>query len=442
MTKQQELIYRLSQGLPPLTDVQRQWAVTHCGISVGYACKGYVTCGGCGNVSHNQITPFNSGDEHVCPICGRTLRVQYSRKQRFSDQYYFTIVTTCHGYQVCRSFILTRDIHVFPVFYSSAPQSKVSVTIHEVVQNWISPKGREVVVARSCRPLSCYYDAWDFNRPMAPKRITRSGYGMGRYNIDTLYVYPHRRVLPIIKRNGYTARAKNVAQNVLLKALILDSKAEQLIKTKQYMLLSMRLTHWWPKEFEHCIRIATHHGYQVKDANMWVDYLRLIDELGKDTHNPKYILPRNLFKAHAEALDAVSDKRRRDAQRAEAKRKQLEEQRALLWEPKYQDMKGRYFGIVFGDDTITISVLSSVAAFIEEGEHMHHCVFKMRYYQSPDCLILSARDKDGNRIETVEVSLKSFKVVQSRGVCNQNTEYHDRIIELVNKNINLIKKAS
>ena len=54
-------------------------------------------------------------------------------------------------------------------------------------------------------------------------------------------------------------------------------------------------------------------------------------------------------------------------------------------------------------------------------------------------LILSATI-DGVRIETIEVSLKTFKVVQSRGVCNQNTEYHDRIINLVDSNMNLIRK--
>ena len=43
-------------------------------------------------------------------------------------------------------------------------------------------------------------------------------------------------------------------------------------------------------------------------------------------------------------------------------------------------------------------------------------------------------------IETVEVSLTTFKVVQSRGVCNSNTEYHDRIISLVESNAELIRK--
>ena len=36
--------------------------------------------------------------------------------------------------------------------------------------------------------------------------------------------------------------------------------------------------------------------------------------------------------------------------------------------------------------------------------------------------------------------LKTFKVVQSRGVCNENTEYHDRIISLVDNNMCLIRK--
>ena len=35
---------------------------------------------------------------------------------------------------------------------------------------------------------------------------------------------------------------------------------------------------------------------------------------------------------------------------------------------------------------------------------------------------------------------QTMKVVQSRGVCNKNTEHHDSIISLVNKNMKLIRK--
>lgn len=59
-------------------------------------------------------------------------------------------------------------------------------------------------------------------------------------------------------------------------------------------------------------------------------------------------------------------------------------------------------------------------------------------YKRIDSLILSATI-DGKRIETVEVSLKTLKVIQSRGVCNKLTEYHERIVELVERNAELIR---
>ena len=70
---------------------------------------------------------------------------------------------------------------------------------------------------------------------------------------------------------------------------------------------------------------------------------------------------------------------------------------------------------------------------------MHHCVFANGYWKRSDCLILSARIGD-KRIETIVINLKTLDIVQSRGACNQNTEYHERIIGLVRKNIGLIKQ--
>ena len=72
---------------------------------------------------------------------------------------------------------------------------------------------------------------------------------------------------------------------------------------------------------------------------------------------------------------------------------------------------------------------------------MHHCVFKCEYYARENSIILSAHDREGNRIETIEFSLTENKVVQSRGVCNKNTEYHDRIVNLVNANAHHFIKA-
>ena len=81
---------------------------------------------------------------------------------------------------------------------------------------------------------------------------------------------------------------------------------------------------------------------------------------------------------------------------------------------------------------------------VEEGAKMHHCVFANEYWnvkKHPDSLILSAKDRQGNRLETVEVNMKTWSIVQSRGLLNDPSERHDEIIELVKQNMNKLKIA-
>lgn len=130
---------------------------------------------------------------------------------------------------------------------------------------------------------------------------------------------------------------------------------------------------------------------------------------------------------------------KKKTERLERERIEEQKHKALENEQRFQELKGKFFGIVFTDGTIQVRVLESVLEFLEEGTAMHHCVYSNEYYLKPDSLIFSACI-DGKRVETIEVSLKTLKVLQSRGVCNQNTEYHERIIELVNKNKRLIRK--
>lgn len=149
--------------------------------------------------------------------------------------------------------------------------------------------------------------------------------------------------------------------------------------------------------------------------------------MGKDIHNAKYICPINLKAEHDHWLKKTNaiEQKRRDMERI-AKTK--------AHEVEFYKNKSCYFGIVISDEDIEISVLDSLEAYKEEGSKMKHCVFQCEYYAKTDSVILSAHDHSGNRIETVEFSLSQGKVVQSRGVCNSNTEFHDRIIRLVNEN--------
>ena len=103
----------------------------------------------------------------------------------------------------------------------------------------------------------------------------------------------------------------------------------------------------------------------------------------------------------------------------------------------YHDRMGDALGIVLSDGSLTIRPLQSVTEFYEEGKAMHHCVYGAAYYDRPHCLIMTAR-VDGKRAETVEIDIKSGIVKQSRGPCNKNTEWHDTIVNLVNREMTRI----
>ena len=148
--------------------------------------------------------------------------------------------------------------------------------------------------------------------------------------------------------------------------------------------------------------------------------------IDRNNHNARYVCPYDSQKEHDRYMGKKA--------KAEAQ-KEIEKLRKN--EADFAKIKGKFFGLFFSDGTITVRVLESIEEMILEGEIMHHCVAD--YHSKEDSLILSATI-DGKRIETLEISLSKLMVIQSRGVCNKNTDYHDQIIELVNKNIPLIEQ--
>jgi hypothetical protein len=106
---------------------------------------------------------------------------------------------------------------------------------------------------------------------------------------------------------------------------------------------------------------------------------------------------------------------------------------------RFMEMKSRFFGIEFTDGLIQVRVLETVEEILRESNTHRHCLFTNEYRLKPDSLLLSASIGE-KRIETVEVSLSRLQILQSRGVYNRTTEYHDRIIRLVMKNMFLIQK--
>ena len=194
---------------------------------------------------------------------------------------------------------------------------------------------------------------------------------------------------------------------------------------RHYLRTSCDIEKYWAS-----IKICIRNGYTISDGSMWCDTIDLLRHFGKDTNSSKYVCPTDLKAEH----DKLVAKRNRQRER---ERTEQQRQRAIEDEKKYLKAKGIFFGLVFSDSLICIKVIESVEEMETEGRLMHHCVGG--YHNKADSLILSATI-DGKRIETIEVSLTTLKVVQSRGVCNSNTEYHDRIIRLVEDNAGLIRQ--
>lgn len=172
----------------------------------------------------------------------------------------------------------------------------------------------------------------------------------------------------------------------------------------------------------------------------------MLKDLGKDIRNPQNICPNDFIEAHDRAnrlIDAKREKARAErARQYEIERREREQQRLLKEKEdaeKFIALKSKFFGLVITDNELTIKVLESVNEYYEEGKAQNICVFGAGYYRKEDSLILSARI-DGEIIETIEVDLRTLKVVQCHGKYNKDTEYHDRIINLVNSNAKLIRK--
>lgn len=430
-TKKQREIVELFQKLPAITERQREWAFANCSENKAFKSKNVAWCSECGgsfDVVGSELAVMLLGDKVICPHCGKKLKVEVSKKRKSGEKFYFTIVTTLKGYQVVRNFIVKKFVR---------KGEKPFQDIDEAVQLWIDENGHEEVIARPSKAILGCYDAWDFSKPMELRRRHTSGYwdyNPDKYLISGAWVYPKRNLLPKVKRNGYTGRNNyGIPESEHIKMLLTDPEAEWLEKTGQYSLFKLKYNRGIPERFRHAIHVANRARYKVKDASMWVDYLELLEYFHLDTHNAHYVCPRNL-KAEHDRLDAK--KKRIEAKRAAEKKKK----EAAKDEAIYRADKQAFFGIRFGNDSIVVSVIQSVAALIEEGEAMHHCVAS--YRRKKESLILSARDREGKRIETVEVNLKTFKVVQSRAVCNGTSERHNEIVALVEKNMHLIRRAA
>lgn len=433
-TKREKLILEMSKELKPIGERERKWAFKNLFKGIGLYRRGVVWCLCCGHHFDHQMQE-DGKKKMKCPKCGHGILIKESHRKlrEHVEESLFVVMQEHKGFQVFRAMVVRR--------YNRINEDTV-FEICEVYQNWLDEKGKETIVGKPYHRGSFYFK-WRYEDDFVIQK--HNGGSNGGYFVyeDVFdcgqgFYYPRIFLSPTLKRNGFTDvlfKVKGINILSVAKKLLEDSFAEELVKHGQLEVLE----YWMnaggrnadKSQWRHAIRICERNKYHVKDASLWFDYLAMLTDEGLDTRNSHYVCPKDLKKAHDELLMRLN------------KRKIIQIEEAH--EREYKRRFGKFFGIRIGNENINIEPLKSIKEFMFEAEHLRHCVFKMEYYNEekhPNSLILSAKDKKGNRIETIEVNTRTWMVNQSRGKHNLLTKYHDEIVSLVESNIQLFKSLA
>lgn len=434
-TKNQKIVASLFQRLPPISDrdfgkiakIMNSEAKVFNARGKKYYCD---VCGG---------EMKGDGFPSFCPHCKRKIIGKYGyayNSNKFVSERvyrsYFTMLTTYKGWQVVRTFFVKN--------YCRRGR-QADYFLSEVHQWWINSKGEYVLVGdMGC--MNPYNDYWCLDNRLE----IRSMYTLGA---TLSYSGDHRlkfgkilscRLIPEVTRTGVNKEMLNEASNplVLISNVLRNHDYEALLKSKQVKLAkhitsNMGLNTFVPPY--HAVRLCDRHGYTITDVGLWIDHIKLLKDLGKDTHSPHYVCPKDLRGQHALLVveKVAADKR---------KRQEEQERKAHAENEAYVKSHARFLGIRFGNDNLSFHVLQSASEVYEEGKAMHHCVYSCGYYKKENTLLLSCRDAEGKRIETVEINTKRYSIEQSRGVNNSQTQHHEEILALVNANMHLIRIAN
>ena len=409
--KKQQHIVELSGRLRPLTTPQKQWALNSTINHYGYRLKsGMCTCMKCG---HEWLETRNG--MCLCPECGTRIEIKDTKERVIRDKSYFNVITTEEDYQVVRMFLMIVEMR---------KGMKAKPAFLEIGSYWIDPKGNTTVVGLQ-RTLGLYIDYFAFGSPL---EIRRDNDAFQR--ISDEWVYPRIKVTDTIKRNGFKGSCHHIHPVTLFQELLTNSKAETLMKATEIELLRYLCarptykadidTYW------STIKVATRNGYKVKDSQMWMDYIKMLERCGKDIQSPKYICPANLKEGHDRYVKKVN--RIREAERREAER-----QRAKADQEKFTELKSRFFGLCIQAGDFEFKTIDTIDDYYEIGNRLSICIASSRYYVKEHSLILVAY-RNGEIAEVVEISLETMKVIQCHGHHNQDTENHQRIIDLANAN--------
>lgn len=424
-TKLHVQVVELSNELYAISKEQKQWAFTHCLEHKGYANKSRAFCLDCGETFSLE---FIKRKRAVCPHCQTKLVIDGTRKTTDKQVNYFAITEIVEDFQVVRNFKL------YAYYKLGTP---VKYFLQEILQYWVQPNGKKTMVGLN-HNLNGYCDSWS---GLMEIREEKRNYWHGKkYDVFPRKYHPESVFKKEYSKYGMDSNLSGINVVEAINILPKNPKAETLLKAKQYSLLGNYCNnHYNNSRYWDSVKICFRNKYKVKDSTMYFDYLDLLSYFKKDLHNAKYVCPANLKLEHNRLMNKKreiqrAEERERDRQRIIERQKRLE--KAIV---EYTERMQKFFELEFKKGNISITVLKSIDEFKEEGDELKHCVYTNEYYLREKSLILSAR-VDGKRAETIELKLPELKIEQSRGINNKSTEHHDKIIKLVKKNLEQIRK--
>jgi hypothetical protein len=331
---------------------------------------------------------------------------------------YYLILERCKEYQVIRYYY------------------KNTRSLFEFMQIWLNEETK-VVLAKN-RWIGV--DSWIRDSEMTVKDWLKPYYnysylgGVDRIGWSGCFI---RSLLPSLKKRGLKTSTHGIHPYKLCCSLLANNRLETLFKLKQYLLVHHFGQSYYQLSDEvwQSIRVALRHGYHwdnSQEINDWCCMLHDLEFLGLDTHSPHYICPANLAEAHQHWMERV--RKIRDEEERKMEMKSVEE-----FEDTFRANREQFYGMTFSKGNVTIQIIPTAMGIKEEGEAMHHCVGG--YYNQLNSLILSAK-VDGKRMETIEVNLTTYKIVQSRGLQNKSTNYHNTIVHLMKQGLPEIRKRN
>lgn len=421
-------IVRLSSSLPAMSARLERESRNLCGTA--WIGKKVGWCDVCSEEFEHQL--WDSKKKEIrCPKCGAKVSLKKSPQKRVSNNtYYFQEVTAIEGWQVVRTWFCSRKSKRFPM--------SVEYMATEVYQRFIRKGTVPIIIGLGVQGASYYCDLWKWDSEWKIRKEDSQHY-IGAW------VATRPKLLPELKMRGLTRLSDNCSASKQIEKVFNDWEAEVLLKAGakemyDYFITSPRtMMNYWPS-----IRVALRHKYQVKDVSMWIDLLSMLSAERKDIRNPHYICPDDVKAEHDKWMEIR--RRRWEKEQAEKEERERRRQAELLDEDgqpnaDYRSRLGKMLEVVVTVGDIELRPLQTIKEFYDEGEAMHHCVFTNKYYSKDGCLIIGAR-VNGERAETIEVNTKEWRIMQCRGKHNQDSQYHEAIMEAMTNNINKYRRMA